>query len=268
MKKILIVIVLTAFGTVLNKAYSQYYSDEYKFWSIKVGATHTFLESQPEQFDYFFVKRLTGDVKFIPADSYMGYVPGVFGGLYRNFDFQNNKNGLTFGLEVSNFGISSKYVAEYSNPDDPPYLIESFKVTQASGIVYFKFFNKYTTMRYLYAGAKFDYNFLIYKTEVASWDKTTTKRIKLDKTNVINFNVTPTIGFNWNFFNFELTYPLGGFLNTDSETTLYTNTVSVKPLGGQPKNVFVFRTSLNIPLNSWTSNTLYDIGPTIRKWFN
>ena len=255
-------------ASTFNKVYSQYYSDEYKFWAMKIGMTHTFLDRQPEKFDYFFVKRLTGDVKFVPADSYMGYVPGVYGGLYRNFDFHNNKNGLVFGLEVNNFGISSKYIAENSSTEDPAYLIESFKVTQGSFISYFKMWNNYNSMRYLYVGAKFDYNFLIYKTEQVSWDKSTVKRIQLDKTNVLNFNVTPVIGFNWSFFNFEVTYPIGGFLNTDAEKSLYLNTVSVKPLSGQPKHIFIFRTSLSIPLNSWTSNAIYDIGPRMRRLFN
>lgn len=251
-------ILLIVFASV--NAYSQY--GEYKFFSLRAGVTHCLFNSQPDINPNKFVNSPIGELQLIPDTSYFSYVPGYFVNLIFNNDFKSDNAGIMIGLSYENFGLESKYHVAVGDR----WMIDTYKVNRLSIPIMFKFGKKiYKKQNFFFIGGSYDRNLSLYKTELVSWDANL-KTIQLDKSMLVKSNYSIIAGFNYMFFNFQADYILGSYLNRDYEISLPNGAIT-KPFKTHPKGIFVFKTSLNIPLNSWTMRKIYEIEVWIKKVF-
>ena len=258
MKKTVIVSLFVMF-TALN-VYSQY--GEYKYFSFKAGITHSLFNSQPEMNVNKFAITPIGSMQLIPDSTYFSYVPGYFASLVFNYDLQNDNTGFMVGASFENFGLASKYHMAVGDR----WVSDTYNVNRLSFPVLFKIGRKiYKEQKYFFIGASYDMNLSLYKTESSSWNSII-KKVKLDKSMLVNNNYSIIGGFNFMFFNFQANYVLGSYLNKNYEVSL-PNKQTTRPFTTYPRGLFLFQTSINVPINSWTTRKVYEIEVWFRKVF-
>jgi hypothetical protein len=257
MKRILITTILLI--TAISTSFSQWKkAEEYRYVSIKVGLTNSFLDKQPDSIGYKFLTTPLGEMQLIPDLKYFGYTAGYYASVLYNYDLKSGNLGVVFGGSYNYYGISSKYHTPLSNY----WLIEKQSSSSVSIPVYVKFGKDfYDKQFYFYAGGAYSMNLFLSQTEEVGW-KTEIVRTKLDKNMLLRSNISGILGFNYMFLNIEANYVLGGFLNKEYEEILYTST-TFNPYEKFPKNVLYFKAGLTIPMNSWTPRQVY----TIEAWF-
>ncbi len=259
MKKISVITIAIIFYTITS-SFSQKFLDEYKYFALRLGATHSFLDKQPESFNNFFYESPRGNMQLIPNSSYFGYTAGYYGGLIFNYDLKNDNMGFVGGIEYKHYGISAKY----TTTNDDYSMVEKHRVSNISIPIYFKLGKKiYKKQRYFYAGIAIDFNLSSYSTQVVSNVK---RKIKLEKDMIVGNNIEAIIGYNYGFLNFEINYVFGGFLNREYEVNFNDNT-RVQPFSYQPRGALLIKTGLNIPLNSWTQRKVYAFQQFVRRLF-
>ncbi len=252
---ILLIVVLSATNT-----YSQY--GEYRYFSFKGGMTHCLFNPQPNANINKFVNTPIGEMQLIPDTSYFGYVPGYFAGLIFNYDLQNDRTGLMIGASYENIGFENKYHLSIGDR----WMIDSYHVNRVSFPVLFKIGRKiYKEQKFIFIGGSYDINLSLYKTESSSWS-TNKKKIKLDKSMLVKNNYSVILGINYMFFSAQVDYMFGSYLSKDYEVTLPNQQMS-KPFSGYPNGYFIFKTNLNIPINSWTTRKIYEVEVWFRKVF-
>ncbi len=255
MKKIILTIVSIAISI---SVFAQGKS-EFKYFSLKAGVTHGLFTKQPGKFDYRFLETPGGSMKMESSPSYFDYVPGYYAGVIYNYDFRNENVGLVLGAEFTNYGMGVRFQSQ----DDKYSLIQKHSVSAISAPVYIKLGKRYyDKQNYFYLGFRYQYNLIHNLKEEVNWtSKSTTQDLGKDMLAKQNFGVMT--GFNYLFFNLEVSYMFGGFLNKDYSQFLYGNKMPVKPyesFGGG--NLFV-STGFNIPFNSWSSRQVY----LFNMWF-
>ena len=249
---------------------AKYRSDEYRYWGVKAGLTHNFLSQQPKSSQYLFLEKAGHQISLMPTESYFGYAMGGHFSAFLNNDFRR-KGGIIAGIELNHYGISNKYITENTLAGKENTLIQNYYVVQAGPFAEYKFYNDYNLQRYFFAGLKADFNLMLLKSETASFDNTVL-RYKYSseeaKKRMRRQNFAAMLGFNYMFFNFELDYNFGSFLNTKYETTLYDGTTQEKPFEDfSNRGEIVLLTTLNVPLNSWTTRKVYEIETWFKRFF-
>ncbi len=256
------IIILSLFILSSLSAFAQW-NNEYDYFSLKAGATHTLFTPQPGDMPNKMVYAKNGydQYQVFPDTTKFNfnYAPGYYVSFMYNHDLKNNKIGLSIGLDYRMYGIVSNYTAkaipEFSYR-------EIYRGSQISLPFYIKYGKKfYESQRYLYFGGSLNYNLFLSKTEKPSYSETS-KSIKLDKAALKKSNFNLLLGFNYMFFNFEVGYVFGNFLSKNYSMELPDGS-TIKPYETQAKNNFLFKTGITIPLNSWTPRKVY----AIEMWF-
>ena len=195
----------------------------------------------------------------LPAESFFDYAPGYYAAVMYNYDLKNDKIGMVFGVEYTNYGLAVKY----KSPDSAFSMIQKHMVSRVSIPVYVKIGKGfYKKQNYLYIGMRYDRNILHYKTEEAS-GSSDIKIVNVSNDMLNNQNFTAILGLNYMFINVEANYVLGGFLNKDYTVYLYNNNKMIKPYENYPWGSLFISTGLTVPLNSWSSRQLY----LFEMWF-
>ncbi len=257
MKKSIILI----FIFISSLTYSQWNS-EFDYFSLKVGAVHSIFDGQPDLLPNKMLIYNDNHYQLFPDSSYFGYVPGYYASILYNHDLKSDNIGLTVGLEYKMYGISAKY----ETFDGSHWIRENHKVSQVSVPVYIKFGKKfYEPQKYIYAGAAFNYNLFLIKTEKVDFTEDI-RRIELSNEMLNKSNISAVLGFNYMFFNIEADYVFGNFLSSTFQED-FADGSSVRPFEGQPQGILIIRTGLTFPLNSWTTRKIYAIQTWMRRVF-
>lgn len=258
MKKLIFLI----FIFISTYSFSQW-SSEYDYFSLKIGANHTMFTPQPKALaNKMLISQDGSDNYLLVPDSgfNLNYVPGYYGTFVYNHDLKNNNAGVSLGISYNMYGVAANYHSislpiEFS-------LREVYYVSQISIPMYIKYGKKfYESQKYFYGGASFSYNLFFSKTEfVSEYSSSINRSQPADYKDMLKkTSITAIAGYNYMFFNFELNYVFGNFLNKK-----YTDDVlNIQPFEGQPQGTFILKTGVTIPLNSWTSRKVY----AAEMWF-
>lgn len=248
MKKIIII------ATILLSVNSVFAQWEFQYFVLRVGANHHSFSGQPDTLYNFYAQTPEGEMRMTPVKNYLEYNPGYHLDLLFHIDFKNDNGGLVFGAQYMNMSISAKYQSINQKYN----LIEKHTV-HAIGLPVFVKFGKeiFDRQFYGYAGGQYNFNMDMYKKQTASWD-VNPLTMKAEQQEYLSGNALIFIGFNYMFFNIQFDYYPQNFLNPDYIVNVGSNSdVIVKPYSVQPKNLFLLRTSLSIPLSPWTTKRIY-----------
>lgn len=263
--KNLLAIAIAIFAIISAKEVSAQY-DEYQYWGLKVGATHSFLDAQPSSdFNNLFLQSPIGPIQLKPEEDRRTYVPGYSAGFVLNKDFKNDKAGFIIDASFTNYGVSAHYIT----PENASYWADvDYNVMAGQLGAYIKAGGRemYELQRYAYLGASFSYNLNMYRAERVSWTSEV-KYVKQEKDLMKKYNFIGTAGINYMFFYIQADFVPGNFFQRGYQETLE-NGATIEPFAGQAKNALFFTTGINMPLNSWTSRKIYEIETTIKRWFN
>ncbi len=264
MKKYLFTVLICIIS--FNIARSQW---EFQYFDLKLGITHHALSKQPDSLNNFFLKTPDGQMRLSPSEKYFDYVPGINAGLHFHIDFQNDKGGFIIGAEYFNMGISSKY--EFINEDyNIDYSLTSTKRIHGMGLpIYIKFGDEiFDRQMYGFAGMQYNINISLQTVEQVNW-LTEKRSIWVKNNEFLKNNKVFFIGFNYMFFNIELDYMSANFLNPNHLVNVgSTDTpVNVSPYKVQPKSLLFMKTSINLPLSSWTTRKNHKLHRLIKRLF-
>lgn len=262
MKRILITAILSI--TLVSTSFSQRgRNEEYRYPSIKVGLTNSFLDRQPDSIGYKFLLTPLGEMQLIPDEEYFGYVPGYYASFVYNYDLKSGNIGVVVGGSYNYYGISTKY----HTVNNDYWLIENQSVTSVSIPVYVKFGSDfYEKQLYFYAGGSYSVNLFLHQTEEVGW-QTDILKTNMDKNMLARRNLSGILGFNYMFINIEANYVLGGFLNSEYQEQLYDGAVQFEPYAKFPKSLLYIKAGITMPLNSWTPRQLYSIEARFKRIF-
>jgi hypothetical protein len=260
MKKISTAIIL--FLTFSANLFAQW-DPEYDFFTLKGGFSHSFFDAQPDSFAYNMLNTPYGNMVMIPASGYRGYKLGYHGGILFTHDMHNDFTGISIGAEYQIFGMSQKYQTVNGK-----YTLTEHEMIHTVAIpAYFKIGRKmFKNQRYLFIGMQYNFNLGMMQSQEASYSPTV-RNIKMSDSTYMRKNWVGVLGFNYTVFNFELNYVFGGFVNRSYEVPMaYYEKPTVRPFGSFPKGLLIFKTSMTLPLNPWTTNSYYLIKRKLRRW--
>lgn len=258
MKKIILSLIIIS-NTLVS--FSQW---EFNYFVVKLGANHHAFSKQPLATNTLFLNTPEGSYRLL-ADSvfFPDYVIGFQGGFDFHFDFANDMGGIIIGAEYINMGVSSKYSTINNKAFN---LIQTHRINSISIPLLIKFGNEiFDQQKYFFAGARFNINFGLYTTDVVDYvaiEKTSYQKDLLFENNSIGF----CAGFNILVFNFELCYYPNTFLDKEYTVNLGTpnDNFIVKIFENQPDNLLYLKTSLYVPISSWTTSKSFFMHNFIR----
>ncbi len=260
MKKISALFIFVVFANI--NLFAQW-DPEYDFFTLKAGFNHSFLDAQPDSFAYYQIQNEYGDFQLMPVTGYMGYKLGFHGGLLFTHDMHNDLTGVSLGVEYQVFGMSQKYESlnkQYTLVDHQIINTVAIPLLFKVGKSMFK------NQRYIFAGLQYNINLGMSQTSEVNFT-TVVQNKKMKKDTYMRRNFVGVLGFNYTVFNFEANYVFGGFINKDYEVPMtYQKNPAVKLYDSFPDGLFVFKTSLTLPLNPWTTNSFYLIKRKLRRW--
>ncbi|MEA3450604.1 MAG: hypothetical protein U9Q83_01730 [Bacteroidota bacterium] len=256
MKKTILFILLIA--SSLSFVFAQK-SSEYRFFGVKFSAINNFSFGHKTN-NYVFIDSPYGDL-LKENNSVISYTPGGSFSIIYNTDNANDKQGLSFGVNIQNYGFKNLYKSTTSNFT----ITDEYRVTTIGVPIYFKYWpsNIYKEQLYATFGVQLNYYMSVYNYQTANWSRTMPGCDPLvndcDLVQYVNkmsaaktkkFSLAATLGFNYNiyFINFQLLSP--NFVNKKYTVTIEEGTIT--PYENiNFMNSFYVETGINIPLTRW-----------------
>lgn len=247
-----------------------YAQSEYRYFGLRFGFNHNFLNPKPEAATDKFLTTPDGDMRIFPiqdeemlggaSKTYIDYNVGFTGDVQYHFDFKNDKVGLIFGVQYATNGISAKYLArpgtleEIQNSENNPpsyiynddyWVVEKNRVYSVGVPLALKFGKDiYSEQFYFFLGGQYNLNLFRTQTHKVGWGAESYKTKSSD--GITSGNIQVFAGINYLIFNLEFNYMMGTFLD---ET--YRDPNGFLPFRDQPKGAWGVKTSIYIPLSEW-----------------
>jgi len=215
--------------------------NEYIYLSWKIDWIHNFYNSQPSNTSGFSVVIQNPNDEISPTESaFVGYKATFGGSLLLHVDFERAEDfGIVTGINLH----QKSFTYEYKGSTNSNFS-ESFKLTSLGIPLYLKYGkNFFPEMRYLYLGAKCNFNLGLNRQANFNIKEKT----RLDKSSYTFSDFSYSLGVNRKFINIKIEYqPSTVFRSNVDNSVLY-------PLFyNEKENYFGIKTSFNIPISKWT----------------
>jgi len=293
MKKLIYTILFCAFTSVAG--YAQF--GEFQYFVVRAGINHSIISPQPEICSDKFIKTPGGELplystrKFVEGNWFTDYTVGHVVDLLFHYDTKSNKFGIALGIEYSSTAISARYTSEEQDYS----MTERFR-NYAVGVPFMLKFSDemFDRQKYFFVGARYEKNLKVVHKQIPDWlevNQSTEQMIRWCEPLEFNeYNLSFFVGFNYAVFNIEINYLPSSFMNPQYAMEnpryngqLYNELVEAEnpsgfnpkehdpgtaeffPYQNHPKNYLSLRTSLTLPLNTWSSKN-WLIQKIIRKF--
>jgi len=231
---------------------------EYRYFSMRFGYSQGF-SGQPGFNPNKYLNTPNGEMQLVPADSYMGFMPGFVADLTYHIDFPTDNAGIMVGLEYNNYGVASKY----ETVNGAFSMVEKHRINAIGIPLAIKIGPKfYKDQRYGFLGAQFNYHLTMNANQKVSWlSSTSSAKLlpdEMNKSAMVFF-----VGFNWLLLNIQFDYVPGSFFN--KEYLIATETDIILPYSAQNDNMFFLKVSFHVPTNDWAGSKWYKVRKFLRK---
>ncbi len=241
MKKNIFIILL------LCISYTSIAQSEYRYLSLRISSSHN-IDANFSDPSYLFLQTPVGQMPLLQKaveyqnKAHFHYGIGFSAGLLYHIDLKKDKLGFVLGVEYASNGWQAKYFT-----DNPSYwVLYQYRSSTIKFPLFLKFGKDvYRNQGYGFIGAQFNYNLSVTETQSVPWEN----KVFIHKLEAFHFNqstVSGIVGFNFNVFNFELEYVLGGVLNTS-----YINTDKFSLYDHFPKHNLFIKAGFVFPFSRW-----------------
>ncbi len=238
---------------IVTKAFPQW---EFNYFVVKAGITNQFVNPEPSSVNGLYLNTYEGNLSLIPDTSFnLQYNHGYNFGLDFHFDWQNDMGGFIIGAEYMEYAFTNRFVT----PGYDYYLLRTFRMHSVSFPVFIKFgYEIFNLQRYAFAGVRFNWNFAMTISEEVSWTAVIKRQSAPDEF-FNRYNYVLMGGINFLFFNIEVDYLPGSFLNKNYQINAGTaeDPYYIKPFEGYPDSWIWINSTIYIPLSPWSSTRSY-----------
>lgn len=247
MKKTLITITLLifVFTSFSQSSLTSGAKSEYRYFGIKTGIVNNFSLPLNEN-NFIFIKSPKGDMtkKFniVPFT----YTPGASFSIIYNYDFKNDKTGIVFGTEFSNFGFSNSYRSDLLS-----YVVKDQIRVYSVGIPLLLKFgdNVYKNQFYGTFGIQYNLYLMPQSFQTSNWsEQLYIGSIDNEASRMTSLSIVG--GVNYNIYFAKVQYLTSNFISKDYSTTIEEGTIRPYQHLNFTNNMYLTM-GANIPLTRW-----------------
>jgi len=224
--------------------------NDYRYFSLSTGIVNSLIIS-PNDNNFVLLETPYGDM--LKHTAFLNYTPGVAFNIHYHMDSRNDKFGVTFGMGVTNFGMSMYYKIKVDTLTTFK-LMDQYRTTSIVLPIIFKYNPKdlYFQQTYLTFGAKFYYNISVIDIQKASWGNDLYVG-NLPDGAVNRMSYSLFLGGNYLIYYFSIELLLRNYVNKNYTVQTFEG-ISAPYKHLNYKTGFYITTGVHIPLTRWTTS--------------